>query len=110
MGVIRAARVLQILPNYGGIIGLFGVVLYVYAVASIIFVSTDRVIVNFGRGEGGGTKTSTFELIADYDSDMRLANFNSMFDALITLLQLFVGEAWDGVMIAASAAKGQFIT
>jgi hypothetical protein len=35
---------LSILPNYLGIVGLFGVVLYAYSVATIIFVSTDRLL------------------------------------------------------------------
>ena len=35
---------LSILPNYLGIVGLFGVVLYAYSVATIILVSTDRLL------------------------------------------------------------------
>ena len=37
---------------------------------------------------------------------MGQANFNSMSDSIITLIQLYVGEAWNGVMLAAVDSVG----
>ena len=94
---------LSIVPNYWGIFGLFAVVLYAYAVISILLVSTDRLL----SSEDNRQKINTFALITDYE--IRQANFNSMFDAVVSLLQLFVGEAWDTVANAALSAKGNFL-
>lgn len=41
----------------------------------------------------------TFKYLNNYDIPQ--ANFNSMLDSILTLFQLFVGEAWNSVMGAA---------
>ena len=46
----------------------------------------------------------TFKYLHNYD--MPQANFNSMTDSIITLAQLYVGEAWNGVMVAAVESVG----
>ena len=47
----------------------------------------------------------TFKYLHNYD--MGQANFNSMSDSIITLIQLYVGEAWNGVMLAAVDSVGR---
>lgn len=46
----------------------------------------------------------TFKYLHNYD--MPQANFNSMTDSIITLAQLYIGEAWNGVMVAAVESVG----
>ena len=46
----------------------------------------------------------SFKYLHNYD--MPQANFNSMTDSIITLAQLYVGEAWNGVMVAAVESVG----
>ena len=47
----------------------------------------------------------TFKYLNNYDIPQ--ANFNSMLDSLFTLIQLFVGEAWNTVMLAAIDSMGK---
>ena len=75
-----------IVPNYFAIIQLTVLFVYTYAI--------------WGCMSFGGT----FKYLHNYD--MGQANFNSMSDSIITLIQLYVGEAWNGVMLAAVDSVG----
>ena len=75
-----------IVPNYFTIIQLTVLLIYSYAV--------------YGCIAFGGT----FKYLHNYD--MGQANFNSMTDSIITLIQLYVGEAWNSVMLAAFDSIG----
>ena len=46
-----------------------------------------------------------FKYLNNYD--LPQANFNSFLDAFTTLLQLFVGEAWNSVMMAGWSTAGE---
>jgi Ca2+-binding EF-hand superfamily protein len=70
-----------IIPNYLNIIVLTALMMYSFAVWGCI---------SFG---------GTFKYLNNYDIPQ--ANFNSMLDSILTLFQLFVGEAWNSVMGAA---------
>jgi Ca2+-binding EF-hand superfamily protein len=67
-----------IIPNYSSIIALTVLIIYIYAIAGCMM---------FG---------GTFKYLHGYD--MGQANFNSMADSVFTLVQLFVGPAWNEVM------------
>ena len=75
-----------IVPNYSAIITLTALIMYFYAIVGCMI---------FG---------GTFKYLHEYDAPA--ANFNSLFDALLTLIQLFVGPAWNGVMGAGVDAVG----
>jgi hypothetical protein len=65
---------LTVFPQYVHVFTLLGVVLYFYAVLGCFLFASD------------------FKYNQSYE--IPDANFNSMLDSLITLFQLFVGEAW----------------
>ena len=44
------------------------------------------------------------------ENDQAAANYNSLFDAWLTMYQLLVGEAWNGLMLAGVGAVGGYIT
>ena len=76
-----------IIPNYIHVVALTFLVIYSYAVVGCIM---------FG---------GTFKYLQA--NDLPQANFNSLFDSLTTLTQLFIGEAWNAIMGAAVTATGQ---
>ena len=91
-GVVKSVREIiysfyVILPNYSDIMMVTFLVIYFYAVwGCIVF---------------GGW----FKYLNNYD--LPQANFNSFLDAFTTLLQLFVGEAWNSVMMAGWSTAGE---
>jgi Ca2+-binding EF-hand superfamily protein len=90
-GVVKSVREIfysfyVIIPNYSEMIVVACLLLYFYAVWGCIL---------FG---------GWFKYLNNYDIPQ--ANFNSMQDAVTTLLQLFVGEAWNSVMGAGFNTKG----
>merc|ERR1740117_939824 len=75
---------LTILPLYAHVMTLLLVLFYMFAVV------------------GCWLFAGQFAYVNSYD--MPMANFDSFIDALLTLYQLLIGEAWDGVMETAVAA------
>lgn len=75
--------------------------IYLFAVGSIMLISTERFLSANAR-----LQISTFQVLEDYNEQLVQANFNSMLDAIIALVQLFVGEAWHEIAGASIAARG----
>ena len=90
---------LLILPGFIGIFGLLMVFVFLYATLMVWVVSTNLVI----HTETGNI--NTFTLVEGMDEDAKQGNFNSLYDGLMTSFQLFVGEAWDGVMETSATVK-----
>ena len=95
---------LLILPGFIGIFGLLVVFVFLYATLMVWMVSTNLFIPGGTVGKGSAVM-STFTLVEGMEEDAKQGNFNSLYDGLMTSFQLFVGEAWDGVMETSATVK-----
>ena len=77
--------------------------------ASELRPNCDRILLQLAVQRANNTNTLFFRCLCIFCSDFKYnedyilpdANFNSMLDSIMTLFQLFVGEAWNDVMEAA---------